>query len=57
MASYISDPAADENEEKLMTYLKSSLTDNTLRWLKYQDISEDEGKSTEKILNIYKIIH
>ena len=48
-----SDPADDENEEKLMTYLKSSLTDNTLRWLKHQDISEEDRKSTEKILNIF----
>ena len=49
-----SDPADDENEEKLMTYLKSSLTDNTLRWLKHQDISDADRKSTKKVLDIFE---
>ena len=51
--SLVSDPADDENEEKLMTYLKSSLTDNTLRWLKHQDITEEDRKSTKKVLDIF----
>jgi hypothetical protein len=34
-----------------MTYLKSALTDNTLRWLKHQDIPEETRKSTEGILD------
>jgi hypothetical protein len=34
-----------------MKYLKSAFTDNTLRWLKHQDIPEQTRKSTEGILD------
>ena len=45
------EPEDEDAEEKLMTYLKSALTDNTLRWIKHQDIPDETRKSTEGILD------